>query len=390
MTRTIGVVTATRAEYGLLRWLMRDLRSTPNVVLRCIVTGAHLSRHHGHTVDEIEKDGFVVDARVDMLLGSDTPMSLVKGMALCMLGVGEALDRIRPDILVILGDRYELLPIASAATVLRIPIAHISGGDLTLGAIDNDVRHAVTKLAHLHFPGSRESAERLVQIGEDPARVFEVGEPGLDNFVRSTPIGRGELAASLDLPESARWALFSYHPETLGSSIDLDAARCRAALEALAELPELVVLMTAPNADTGGQSLAAVLDEFAQKDPARFKLRKSLGHDRFGSFLRQAWVMVGNSSAGIVEAPAVKLPVVNIGSRQRGRAMASNVLSVDGEPGSIRAALARVEEPAFRLALASCRSPYGDGTASAQIARVLATVPLEDLLRKPFHASHRG
>ena len=389
MKRTICVVTATRAEYGLLRWLMHDIRESAALTLQCLVTGAHLSNQHGLTYKDIERDGFFIDASVEMLLGSDTELALTKSMAICMIGVGEALARLRPDLLVVLGDRYELLAICSAATMLNVPIVHISGGDLTLGAVDNQIRHAVTKLAHLHFPGTEESAARIIQMGEEPSRVFSVGEPGLDNFLRTPPIARDALAATLGLDPGTRWVMFTLHPETLGAGAGVDAARADAALDVLAELSDVQTVMTAPNADSGGLAITAVLEKRAALDPARFKMVKSLGHDRFVSFLREAWAMVGNSSAGIVEAPAVQLPVVNIGARQRGRQMPRNVITVDGTSDALRAAFTRLATPDFRASIAACESPYGDGNTARRIVEILARVPLDGLLRKPFHAPDR-
>jgi GDP/UDP-N,N'-diacetylbacillosamine 2-epimerase (hydrolysing) len=389
MKRTICVGTATRAEYGLLRWLMHEIREDPELTLQCLVTGAHLSPTHGLTYREIEADGFAIDARVEMLLSSDSALAITKSMGLCVIGVGEALLSLRPDMLVVLGDRYELLPMCSAATVLNVPVVHISGGDITEGAIDNQVRHAVTKLAHLHFPGTKDSAERIVQMGEDPSRVFAVGEPGLDAFVRTKPMPRGDLAASLGLDTFSRWVMFTYHPETLDAGAGTDVARTRDALDALADVPNLQTVMTYPNADAGGLEIGTVLEERHARDPSRYKLVKNLGHDRFVSFLREAWAMVGNSSAGIVEAPLARLPTLNIGGRQRGRIMAPNVVNVDGSAESVRAALLRFADPSFRASLVAGESPYGDGMSSKRIKDVLKTVPLAGLLRKTFHAADR-
>jgi UDP-hydrolysing UDP-N-acetyl-D-glucosamine 2-epimerase len=276
----------------------------------------------------------------------------------------------------------------SAALVMNVAIAHISGGDVTEGANDNQVRHAVTKLAHLHFPGTKDSAARILQMGEDPSRVFAVGEPGLDNFMRKVPMKRAELAASLDLDERAKWVLFTQHPETMGS-VAVDVQRTRDALDALAEVDGAQIVMTYPNADSGGLEIIGVLEERWSRDPARFKLFKSLGQDRFVSFVREAYAMVGNSSAGVVEAPLVKLPVVNIGDRQRGRIAPANVITVDGSLASIREALRRFEQKSFRDALQTYENPYGDGHTAQRIKEVLKTVPLEGLLRKPFHAPDR-
>lgn len=386
-TRTICVATATRAEYGLLRWVMRELLDDPAVTLQCLVTGAHLSPTHGSTYRDIERDGFRIDAKVEMLLASDSEVAIAKAMGLCSIGVADALAALRPDILVVLGDRYELLPICGAATVMNVPVAHVSGGDITEGAIDNQVRHGVTKLAHLHFAGTEESGARIVQMGEEPSRVFVVGEPGLDNFVRVAPIPRADLARSLGLAPGSRWVIFTYHPET-AATIEVDRERVEAALDALGDLPGVEVMMTYPNADRGGLELAAMLEARRAAD-GRFKLVKSLGQDRFVGLMREAWVMVGNSSAGIVEAPSVRLPSIDIGDRQRGRPTAPSTLRVDGTKASIAGALARVDDPAFRAGLAGCVNPYGDGKAARRIKEVLATVPLEPLLRKPFHAPDR-
>jgi len=386
--RKICVATATRAEYGLLRWLMREVKDAADLELQVIVTGAHLSPTYGLTFEEIEREGFAIDAKVDMELSAESGAGIAKSMGRCAIGFADALERLRPDILVVLGDRYELLSICAVATVMSIPIAHVSGGDLTEGAIDDQVRHSVTKLAHLHFPGTQESADRILQMGEQPSRVFAVGEPGLDNFLRTPAMARAELAASLELSLTSRWVLFTYHPETTGT-VAVDVRRVRDALDALAALPDVEVVMTHPNADLGGIEIAAVLEERHASDPKRFKLHKSLGQNRFVAMMREAWSMVGNSSAGVVEAPAVKLAVVNIGARQSGRPTAVNVVTVPGDRASIDAAIHRFDEPEFRAQLAQCESPYGDGRSAARIKEVLANVPLDGLLRKPFHAPDR-
>ncbi len=383
--RTICVATATRAEYGLLRWLMKEVQDDPDLTLQCVVTGAHLSPTYGLTYKEIEREGFLIDAKIDMLLASDTDVGLAKSIGLCTIGMSESLARLRPHILVVLGDRYELLAICSAATVMNIPVAHISGGDLTEGAIDNQVRHAVTKLAHVHFPGTQASAERLVQMGEDPSRVFAVGEPGLDNFFRTAAMTKTDVASSLGLDVAKRWVIFTMHPETAGT-IAADVDRTRTALDVLAEQPDMQVVMTYPNADLGNLKIAALLEERHTRAPHRFKLFKSLGQDRFVGLLRHAYAMVGNSSGGIVEAPSVKLPVVNIGSRQLGRVAAPNVITVSGDRASIESALTQFEMPSFRAAIAAFENPYGDGKSAARIKDVLKSIPLRDLLRKPFHA----
>ena len=272
---------------------------------------------------------------------------------------------------------------------MSVPIAHISGGDITEGAIDNQVRHAVSKLAHLHFPGTAESAARLIQMGEDPARVFAVGEPGLDNFRLVPHRPREEVAARLALDPASRWVLYAYHPETLLSA-DSNAARAEGALDLLARQSDVQVVMTYPNADPGGLRIAAVLDRYHRADPLRFHLVKSLGQDGFVDLLREAYAMVGNSSAGVVEAVTAGVPALNVGDRQTGRLLPPNVVSSDGSPASLAAAWAQIEAPGFTALLSGLTNPYGDGHTAERIKTRLASAPLDGLLRKGFHEKPIG
>lgn len=384
--RKVAVFTATRAEYGLLRRTLSAIAEDGELSLHVIVGGTHLSTAHGMTVEEILTDGFDVSARVPMNVETNDDANLVRALAECASGIGAALTQLRPDVLVLLGDRYELLPAASAATVLRIPIAHISGGDITEGAIDNQVRHALTKLAHLHLAGTRASADRIVQMGEDPDRVFVTGEPGLDEFVNAEPIAREELARDVGLDANARWILFTYHPETLAED-GVDEDRVRTALDVLRSRPGLQIILTAANADRGGDVLNRILRECAVADPAEFRFVPSLGHKRFVAMMREAHCLVGNSSSGIIEAASVPIPVINIGDRQRGRIRAANVIQIGGDRESLENALDRVRNLSFRENLKAIRNPYGDGRAAPRILKALKDFVLNPRMAKSFHLS---
>lgn len=363
----VCVVTGARSEYGLLRWIMRELATAADTELRLIVTGAHLSPEFGLTWREIEADGFTIDERVDMRLHSDDSASLVRSMGHCALGTAGALERLKPDWLMVLGDRYELLPVCSAALVMRIPIAHISGGDLTAGAIDDQIRYAVSAMASLHFPGTRESADRLLQRGEESARVFAAGEPGLDNFLRLSRMSRNELAADLGLDPVLRWGLFTYHPETKRTRSE-NMGTVRAALKAMLDVEGLVTVATYANADEGGRDINDFLEATASDSPDRLIVRPSLGQRRFVSFLGECAVVSGNSSSGIVEAPLFGIPVLNIGERQRGRHLCGNVISCAADPDTIKNAMRELAARGFPVIAPDYH--YGDGHSAERIVRI--------------------
>ena len=381
--RTICVVTAARSEYGLLSWLLREIDDDADLQLQIVATGAHLADSAGYTVDLIEEDGYRIDARVDMLLASDAPVAVGKSMGLCAIGFAEALADLSPDLLVVVGDRYELLPVVSTALVAGVPIAHIAGGDVTEGALDNQVRNAVTKMADLHFPAIEQSARRIIQMGENPARVVVVGQLGLDSVAHLEKVTREELARDLGLRTSARWALLAYHPETLAPP-GRDLARLRSALGALRDLVDLQVVMTWPNADPGGLALGAEMERWAEDEPKDFRLFRSLGQRRFLSMMYESACMVGNSSSALLEAPSIPLPVVDIGDRQTGRLRAANVIHVDDE-SQIRTALDRAVSNGFRAGLDGLINPYGRGDAAPRIKAHLKSVDLHELRGKGFY-----
>jgi len=380
--RRIAVVTGTRADYGLLHPLLCLLRDDPAVELQLVVTGMHLSPEFGLTHRTIAEDGFPVAAKVEMLLSSDTSVGIAKAIGLGTIGFADALDRLRPDIVVVLGDRFEILAAAQAAMTARIPIAHIHGGEATEGLIDEAIRHAVTKMAHLHFAAAEPYRRRIVRMGEHPDRVFTVGAPGLDWLRVLDPPDLAALERDLGLRLPAPLLLVTYHPVTLA---DADPAEpLRALLSALDALPEASVVLTKGNADTRGRIINEMIDAFAADRPNAVAAT-SLGQQRYLGLLRAADVVVGNSSSGLLEAPSCGTPTVNIGERQRGRLRAPSVIDCQEEAGAIAEAIARALSPAMRDLADRRETPFGDGRASARMAEVLTTFPLSGILMKPFY-----
>lgn len=382
MKRRVCVVTGSRAEYGLLFWLLHDLRDDPDFDLQLVVTGMHLAPEFGSTVQEIEKDGFVISRRVDMLLAGDTPAAIAKSVGLGVIGMSDALEGLRPDIVLVLGDRFEIFAAAQACLVHGIPIAHIAGGDTTEGAIDESMRHAITKMAHLHFVTNGESAARVRQLGEDPARIFNVGSPGLDQLRRSPLLGRDELETILQTRFAERNLLITFHPVTLQD--DGGLAEFEELLAALEQIdPAVQLLFTLPNGDAGGRRMASRLKAWVGAHADRAHLYASLGHLNYLSTMAQVDAVVGNSSSGLYEAPSLGVASVDIGERQSGRLAASSVLHCAAE----RTAIGQAIDRAMTLDCSDVVNPYGDGRASGRILDVLRALPArEQLLRKSFHA----
>ncbi len=383
MTRKVCIVTGTRAEYGLLKGVIERVRSAPDLDLQLLVTGMHLSPEFGLTWREIADDGIAIDERVEILLSSDTAVGVSKAMGLGLIGIAEAYDRLRPDVVVLLGDRFEIFAAAAAALVAAIPIAHIHGGETTEGAIDEAFRHSVTKMAHLHFVAAAPYRDRVVQLGEDPAQVFVVGGLGIDAMDRVERMDRAELEDSLGFAIGPRHLLITFHPPTIdGRDPVTQLDELLAALETVDQDTHL--LFTLPNADTGGRALIARIEAFAAGRPDVHAVA-SLGQRRYFSALALAEGVVGNSSSGLLEAPSLGVGTVNIGDRQAGRLRASSVIDCAPERESIEAALKTLFSPAFRDNLRDVRSPYGEGGASRRIVEVLRTAALGSLLKKTFH-----
>ncbi|HSV68517.1 MAG TPA: UDP-N-acetylglucosamine 2-epimerase [Methylibium sp.] len=382
MKRKVCVVTGTRAEFGLLRWLMQDLRDMPALTLQVIATGAHLSPEFGLTYREIEDAGFAIDQKVEMLLSGDTPTAVTKSMGLGLIGCADAYARLAPDLVVVLGDRYEAFAAAAAALIAGLPIAHLHGGETTEGAFDEALRHSITKMSQLHFVAAEPYRQRVIQLGEDPARVFLVGGLGIDAIRRVPLLDRAALEASLGFGLGPRNLLVTFHPVTLeGRS---GAGHLRELLDALDGLADTRLIFTLPNADTGGRELIRMVEDYVAGRP-HARAYASLGQQRYLSCMRQVDGVVGNSSSGLAEAPSLGVGTVNIGDRQKGRLRASSVIDCEPDRASIRRAIDTLYSPAFRQTLATTVNPYGDGGASARIAKRLAEQPLEGLLKKSFH-----
>lgn len=382
MIRRICIVTATRAEYGLLYWLLDELRADASVELQLIVAGAHLSERFGMTVRQIENDGFAITARVPMPLDDDSAIGVTQALAAATAGFGEALAVLQPDILVVLGDRYEMLAAAQAALLARIPIAHLHGGEATEGAIDEAIRHAITKMSHLHFVAAEAFRARVIQLGEDPERVWTVGATGLDNIERLARLDQTELESELGITFKAPTFLVTYHPVTL-SATDQGAAM-RTLLQALDGMGGTIVV-TGVNADPGGLAIQREADRYAADHPGRVLMVESLGVRRYLSVMAIADAVVGNSSSGLIEAPAIGTPTVDVGDRQQGRPRAPSVVHCDTDATAIRDAVAAALSPAHRARAASRVTPYGAPGAAQRIARILRSHPLDDLLIKRFH-----
>ncbi len=383
MTRRVCIVTGTRAEYGLLRGVLAGLRQATAVQLQLVVTGAHLSPEFGLTYREIEADGLPIDAKVEMLVSADTATGVAKSIGLGLIGMADAFERLRPDIVVVLGDRYEVLAAATAALVAGIPLAHLHGGETTEGAFDEAIRHAVTKMSHLHFVAAEEYRRRVVQLGEQPDRVFLVGGLGVDAIQRMQLLDRAALEQSLDFKLGARNLLITFHPVTL-DEVGSSEQQMAELLATLGTLRDTHLIFTMPNADNGSRALAAMLDAFAAEH-AHARVYASLGLLRYLSCLKLVDGVVGNSSSGLAEAPTLKTGTVNIGTRQRGRLRASSVIDCEPTRQSIGHAIATLYTPAFRSQLDAAVSPYGNGGASEKIVQILQQHALQGLVKKSFH-----
>lgn len=378
--RTIAVVTVARSDYGIYRSVLEALAADRRLALKIVAAGTHLSARHGLTARLIVKDGHRIAARVPTVSSSDEPEGIADAMARAAAGFGRAWKKLRPDLILVLGDRYEMHAAALAALPFLIPVAHIHGGELTEGAFDDSLRHSLTKLSHLHFPATKGAARRIVQLGEEPWRVLVSGAPALDAFLSRKPLPRAEWARRLALPEGPAPLLVTFHPVTLEyRSAESQTKELLAALSR-ADRP---VVFTMPNADTRAGKIRRLITRFVARRPSA-RAFENLG-DLYPSTLAHAAAMVGNSSSGIIEAPSFGLPVVNIGTRQGGRERAANVIDCAPARAAISAALRRALDPRFRRSLAARANPYGRGRAAKLIAARLATVELARLIPKKFH-----
>ena len=380
--KEVGVVTVGRSDYGIYLPLLARLREAPDFKLKLFVSGMHLSPQFGRTVDAIVRDGFSVAERVEMLLSSDTPEAIAKSVGLGVIGFAQAFARNRPDILVVLGDRFEMFAAALAALPFGIPLAHIHGGEITLGAIDDPLRHSITKLSHLHFVAAEEYRRRVIQLGEEPHRVFSVGAPALDHLRTMELWSKEELACRFGLDFEEPPLLVTFHPVT--REFEHTEQHITEILAAVSQT-NMPVIFTAPNADTNSHVISRAVRQYAETNP-NARVVENFGTRGYFSVMDQALAMVGNSSSGIIEAASFSLPVVNIGSRQAGRVQARNVINCKCEREPIGAAIAQATSPEFKTSLRGLANPYGDGQAARRIVDVLRAISLDqESMAKPFY-----
>ncbi len=385
MTHTVCVVTGSRAEYGLLRALLFRLREDDEIALRLVVTGSHLSSAFGNTQSEPESDGFIISTRVTIPLEGDSKAEMANATGYAMGAFASCFKKMQLDLLVVLGDRYEIFAAAAAAAVLRIPIAHISGGDVTEGALDDTFRHCITKMSYLHFPGSQQSADRIIQLGEDPKRVFNVGEPGVENCISILPMSIAELQKHIEIDIIHKpYAIVTFHAATMEHEpVQSQVGELILALE---HFPDLNFIITKSNADAGGRTINLIWDE-QEKHHSNWTVVPSLGVNKYIPAMKYAQMMIGNSSSGIVEAPAMKIPTVNIGDRQKGRMMADSVICCAPVAADIICAMKRALTAEFRVVAANVVNPFGDGQTSQRIFDVIKHFIKENscAIRKEFY-----
>tara|TARA_R110002020_G_scaffold183864_5_gene380387 strand:+ start:3593 stop:4744 length:1152 start_codon:yes stop_codon:yes gene_type:complete len=373
--KKVAVFTGTRAEYGLLYWLLKDIENADDLTLHLLVSGSHLSPEFGHTIDQIKADGFEISETIEMLLSSDSAVGTVKSLGLGIIGYSDALERQKPDVLIVLGDRYEALGIAQAAMLMRIPILHIHGGEITEGAYDDAIRHAITKFSLLHATSTEPYRQRVIQLGEAPERVRNVGAIGLDHIKRSALMSREELSESLNFSLDSDFAVLTYHPVTLANEPAEETFLN--ITEALSAFPDLKIIVTYPNADDGGRKIIPLIESFGSKNSERVKIVPSLGQRRYLSAVKHSKLVIGNSSSGILEVPSFKVPTVNVGVRQQGRIAAESVLHCKPSADSIKRTLTEALKLTQEGRLDGIHNPYGFGNAGPEILKMIRSTELD-------------
>lgn len=380
--KKICVVTGTRAEYGLLYWLMKEIEVDPQLQLQLIVTGMHLSSEFGLTYREIENE-FTISKKIEMLLSSDSPIGISKSMGLAQISFAEAFAELQPDLVVLLGDRYEIFSAASAAMIARIPIAHLHGGEATEGLIDEPIRHSITKMAHLHFTAAEEYRNRVIQLGEQPNRVFNVGAMGLENIHRLKLLSKPEFEQSINHRLETQNLLVTFHPVTLEK--ESASKQFQALLDALDTLKNTLVIFTKANSDTDGRIINSMIDDYVTRNPLKAIAFTSLGQIRYLSALQFVDAVVGNSSSGLIEAPSFKIATINIGDRQRGRLKASSVVDCEPTSEAIQNALTKVYTKNFQRTLQKTINPYRGDMPSKKIIEIIKNTDFSTLLKKSFY-----
>lgn len=380
--KKVCVVTGTRAEYGLLYWLMKEIEDDKELELQLIATGMHLSPEFGLTYKEIEKE-FKIDKKIEMLLSSDTSVGISKSMGLAQISFAEAYEDLRPDVVIVLGDRYEILSAVSASMIARIPIVHLSGGETTESAFDEAIRHSITKMSHLHFTATEEYKNRVIQLGEHPNRVFNVGGMGIENIKRLELLSREGFEESIDFKLNKKNILVTFHPVTLENSTAKE--QFQELLDAIDELEDTNIIFTKANSDTDGRIINQMIDEYVIKNSFKSISFISLGQLRYLSALQYVDAVVGNSSSGLAEAPSFKMGTINIGDRQKGRIKAESVIDCKSNRIAILDAFDKLYSIEFQNILLNIQNPYGDGCASQKIVKVLKNVNLNNILKKSFY-----
>ena len=381
MKRKICIVTGTRAEYGLLYWLMKEIEADKELELQIIATGMHLSPEFGLTYKEIDKE-FTINKKIEMLLSSDTPIGISKSMGLAQISFAEAYEELRPNIIVVLGDRYEIFSAVSAAMIACIPVAHLNGGELTEGLIDEAIRHSITKMSHIHFTAMEEYRKRVVQLGENPEMVFNVGEAGLDNISRLKLLSKEKFEASINFKLNKKNILVTFHPVTLENCTAKE--QFQELIDAINELKDTNIIFTKANSDTNGRIINQMIDEYVSKNSNKSIGFTSLGQLRYLSALQYIDIVVGNSSSGIVEAPSFKIATLNIGDRQRGRIQANSIINCRPLKHEILNAIEEAYSDEFKIKLLTTVNPYGNGESSVKIKNILHSINLNGIIKKSF------
>lgn len=381
--RSVCVVTGSRAEYGLLYWLMKEIQIAKDLELQIIATGMHISPEFGNTYRQIEQDGFKIDKKVEMLLSSDSEVGITKSMGLGLIGFADAIDNLKPDLIIVLGDRFEIFSAVSAAMIAKIPVAHLHGGEATEGAFDESIRHSITKMSHLHFTATEEYKKRVIQLGEQPERVFNVGAVGVDNIKKLTLLSREEFEKSIDFSLAQRNLLITFHPVTLENATARE--QFTNILQAVDKQVDTHLIFTKANADTNGRVINQMIDEYVTLHPEKAIAFTSLGQLRYLSALQYVDGVVGNSSSGLVEVPSFKICTINIGDRQRGRIKADSVIDCDTSVESIQSSLNKLFSPLFQEQLQQIKNPYGNGGASKKIVEIIRIFSLDRVLKKRFY-----
>ncbi|MBN1870854.1 MAG: UDP-N-acetylglucosamine 2-epimerase (hydrolyzing) [Candidatus Omnitrophica bacterium] len=382
--KKICIITGSRAEYGILRPLIEEIKNDGSLELQLLVTGMHLSTEFNLTFQEIEKDGFPISEKIETLLSSDTPVGISKSMGLTIISFSEAYERLKPDLIVVLGDRFEIFSALVPALICGIPVAHIAGGEITQGAFDDALRHSITKMSQIHFTATEEYRKRVIQLGEHPSTVFNVGAPGIDAIQKTRFLTREGLKKELGIGFNKRNLLIVFHPATLEKKT-ASKDQFREILSVCDELKDTNMFFVKSNADTHGRIINAMIDEYVAVNSETTWAFTSLGHEKYLSLLRQVDGMIGNSSSGIVEAPSLKVGTINIGDRQKGRVRAQSVIDCEATKGAIRKGIKTLYSAAYQRKLRNVLNPYGKGNAAKSIKGIIKSYQLNNIVKKKFY-----